>query len=147
MSPSTALRPRAGEAARWRVLLNHDLLAIVAAAVMAILATQWLIETPDRVPLIVVNDTDYELTIDAARPGESSWAPVVVIDPHQEQARFGTIDQGERWLFRFAGQGHSGGELAISRDALESSGWRLEVPAEVVATLVAAGAKPPPRTG
>ena len=145
MSPSTVLRPRADETARWRAFLDHDAIVIVAAAIAAILLTQWLVEAPDRVPLSVVNDTDYELTIHATNAGDASWAPVVVIEPHQERNRFETIDQGDEWVFRFRGQGYSGGELAVSREALESSEWRLEVPPEVVATLEAAGATPPPR--
>jgi hypothetical protein len=147
MSPSTALRPRAGDTDRWRLFLNHDLLAIVVAAIVAVLLTQWLVDAPERVPLTVVNGTDYELTIDVGEPGETGWLPVVAIDPHQEQNRAGTIDQGDEWVFRFLGQGRSGGEVAITRDALEASGWRFEVPSEVVATLEANGATPPPRTG
>lgn len=147
MSPSTVLRPRADETARWRVFLDHDAIVILAAAIAAILLTQWLVETPDRVPLTVVNDTDYEVTIEATHTGDESWAPVAVIDPHQERNRFETIDQGDQWSFRFRAQGYSGGELAIAREALESSEWRLEVPPEVVAALEAAGATPPPRPG
>ena len=131
----------------WRAFFDHDAIVIFVAAIAAILLTQWLVETPDRVPLTVVNDTDYELTIAATHAGDASWAPVAVIDPHQEQNRFETIDQGDEWVFRFRGQGYSGGELAITREALESSDWRLVVPPEVVTTLEAAGATPPPRAG
>jgi hypothetical protein len=145
MSPSTALRPRTDEAASWRGFVSSDFVAIVAAALAALLVTLVLVDTPPRVDLTIVNDTDYELTIAAARPGSNSWLPVMVIEPGQEQLKTGVIDPGPEWLLRFAGQGEDGGQVAITRDELEASGWRYVVPSDVTQHLESAGATPPPR--
>lgn len=147
MSPSTAVRPHAEEATPWGSSVRRDLLAVVLAAAVAVGITLWLVEQPPRVPLMVANDTDYELTIAATSPGDDSWLPILVIDPHQERARAGTIDQGSEWVFRFSGQGRDGGQITISRDQLAADGWRFEVPAEVAQRLEAQGATPPPRAG
>jgi hypothetical protein len=147
MSPSTVLRPHAGEAAPWGSSVRRDLLSVVIAAAVALGLTLWLVEQPRRVPLTVANDTDYELTIGATSPGDDSWLPILVIDPHQERARAGTIDQGPEWVFRFSGQGRDGGQVTISREQLAADGWRFEVPSEVARRLEAQGATPPPRAG
>jgi len=147
MSPSTAVRPHADAAAPWGSSVRRDLLAIVVAAALAAAITVWLVDAPARVPLTVVNDTDYELTVAVSSPGRDSWLPIVVIDPHQERVRSGTIDQGDEWVFRFAGQGRDGGEITTSRAQLADDGWRFEVPAEVAERLDAQGATPPPRSG
>jgi hypothetical protein len=143
MSPSTALRPRIDEASSG--FLSADLIAIVLASLAALVITIWLVDAPDRVALTIVNDTDYELTISTTDAGDDSWLPVMVIDPRQEQAKDGVIDPGAEWLFRFAGQGQDGGEIAVSRDELEASGWRFVVPNDVIDRLEQAGATPPPR--
>jgi hypothetical protein len=145
MSPSTVLRPRAGEAAPWRSFFNQDVVAIVVAAALALAITLWVVDSPTRVTLTVVNPTDYELTIAIAKPGEHSWLPLTVIDPGQERLLTGTIDQGPEWLFRFSAQARDGGEVAVTRDELGAADWRFEVPPEVVERLESAGATPPPR--
>jgi hypothetical protein len=145
MSPSTALRPRAGEAAPWRSLLGHDLVAIVLAGLAALIVATWLVDSPGRVPLTVVNHTDYELTIATSKPGSNSWLPLLVIDPGEERTVQGAIDPGPEWVFRFAGQGRDGGEIAVTRDELRDAGWRFEVPPEVITQLEEAGATPPHR--
>ena len=107
--------------------------------------TTWLVDSPARVPLTVVNNTNYELTIATSKPGTNSWLPLLVINPGEERTVQGAIDPGPEWLFRFAGQGRDGGEIAVTRDELRDAGWRFEVPPAVVAQLEEAGATPPPR--
>ncbi len=144
MSPSTVLRPRAGETAPWRSFLNHDVLAIVVSGVVALIIAVVLVDNPPRVSITVVNPTEYELTIAIASPDHTGWLPLVVIEPGQERLLDGTIDQGREWLFRFSGQGRDGGEIAMTRDELRNDDWRFEVPQEVVDQLQKAGATPPP---
>jgi hypothetical protein len=146
MSPSTATRPRAESDARWR-WLHHDTVAIVVAAALAFTITQLLVHQPAQVTVTVVNETPYELRIEAAGAGADSWAPVMVIDPRRTRQRTGLIDQGEQWRVQFAGQGRSGGEITVTRDELEADGWRLVVPASVVEELELRGATPPPSRG
>ncbi len=146
MSPSTVLRPRAGEAAPWFSFLRHDLVAIVLAALAALVVTTWLVDSPARVPLTVVNHTDYELTIATSEPGSEQLAA-----PAGDRPRRGTNGPRRRsirdpeWVFRFGGQGRDGGEIAVTRDELRDAGWRFEVPPEVITQLEEAGATPPPR--
>ena len=146
MSPSTALRPRAGQAAPWRSFFRHDLVAIVLAALAALLITTWLVDSPARVSLTVVDKHDYELTIATSEARHEQLAIGAGDQPrrgaHRRRAR---SIPGPEWLFRFAGQGRDGGEIAVTRDELRTLGWRFEVPPGVVTQLEEAGATPPPR--
>ena len=54
------------------------------------------------------------------------------------------VDQGSAWNFRFLYAGVAGGELELTRDALERAGWRIAVPADVDGRLRAAGLTPSP---
>ena len=86
------------------------------------MVTLFLVDTPRRVDLTIVNDTDYELTIAATKPGSDSWLPVMVIEPGREQSKAGVIDPGPEWVLRFAGQGEDGGQVAVTHDELEACG-------------------------
>jgi hypothetical protein len=147
MSPSTALRPLEDSPVRWRAVIGHDLVIILLAGAIAVALAQLLVTTPPKRTLTIVNGSDYELTVEAARPGDSSWTPVTIVDPRQSGRQARTIDQGDQWVFRFSGQGRSSGEVAISAEQLETDSWQFVVPPEVIAELENAGATPPPRSG
>jgi hypothetical protein len=124
--------------------LHHDVVAIVVAAVLAVTIAQLIVQQPSRVDVTVVNETPYQLRIEAAGEGDSSWFPVMVVDPRETRERTGSVDQGELWRLQFAGQGRRSGEITVSRDELEADGWRLVVPPSVVEDLERQGATPPP---
>jgi hypothetical protein len=147
MSPSTALRPLEDSPVRWRAIIGHDLVIILLASAVAVALAQLVVPTPPKRTLTIVNGSDYELTVEATRPGDSSWTPVAIVDPRHPGRPARTIDQGDQWVFRFSGQGRSGGEVAISAEQLETDGWQFVVPPDVVSELESAGATPPPRGG
>jgi hypothetical protein len=123
------------------------MVVIVLVGVIAVVLAQLFVTTPARRTLTLVNTTDYELTVEAARPGDTSWAPIAILDPGQPERVVRPIDQGDEWVLRFQAQGRSGGEVAVSRQQLDEDGGRFVVPATVAEELDAAGATPPPSGG
>jgi len=90
-----------------------------------------------------VNQTVYALDVDVSS-GTGSWSSAGFV-PKQSTAVVEEVpDQGDMWVFRFAAQGRSGGEVHMIRAELERSGWRIDVPAEVGRRLADAGAPPTP---
>jgi hypothetical protein len=144
MTPSTTVRSRTRPTPNWHALVDHDLWAIVIATTLAFVLTLLIVHTPKRATVTIANDTAYQLTIDATRPGSDSWSPVVVIEPDQTQTR-SVVDQGDVWVVRFSGQGQSGGEITVNRSDIERAGWQFAVPPDIALTLEEAGATPPPR--
>jgi hypothetical protein len=47
------------------------------------------------------------------------------------------VDQGATWVFRVQAQGIDVGDIALSRSDLVASGWRVTIPADVIARLKA----------
>jgi hypothetical protein len=146
MSPSTTVRPRTDSPARWRVFLDHDVLAILVSAVLALVLTHWLVARPAHVSMTIANDTGYELFVESSAPGSDGWTPVLVLDPGDTRQDRVTVDQGDAWVFRFTGQGHRSDELTVTRDELADAGWTLTIPGEVGSQLERQGAAPPPRS-
>jgi hypothetical protein len=145
MAPSTVLRPQNHSPVRWRGVFAQDVVVIVLVGVIAVVLAQLFVTTPARRSLTLVNDSDYELTVEAARPGDTSWAPIAILDPRQPERVTRPIDQGDEWVLRFRSQGRSGGEVAVAREQLDQDGWRFVIPPTVAEELEAAGATPPPR--
>jgi hypothetical protein len=119
-------------------------LTAVATLVLAVLAAG-LARGPafvDRIDL--VNRSPYELSVDVRGATDGGWVSLGYIDQDAATAVQEVIDQGGRWTFRFGAQGRSGGQLTLSRAALERSDWRIDVPDEVEARLRRAGAPPSP---
>jgi hypothetical protein len=95
----------------------------------------WLAACSGPAPTVdeitVANPTDYELEIDVTGEDRDGWLPVTIVQARSEAVARGVIDQGEIWIFRFRYVGEAVGELSLSREELERSGWRLDVPEEV----------------
>lgn len=144
MTPSTALRPREDSASRWPSFVGHDLFVIVVVAIAAVVLTVLITQPPDRVSLTIVNDTNYELTIWAKAPGDSSRTPVGIVGARSTRDAQRTIDQGSTWVFSFVGQGADAGEYQITREQLANDDWHLRVPREISEHLEQSGLDPPP---
>lgn len=144
MAPSTALRPREGSAARWPSFVGHDLFVIIVIAIVAVVVTVVITQPPDRVSLTIVNDTDYEFTVWAAAPGDSSRTPVGIVGARSTRDAQRTIDQGSTWIFTFAGQGADAGAYELTREQLADDEWHLRIPEEVADRLERTGVDPPP---
>lgn len=124
------------------------LAAVVLAAVVGVVGLV-LVMQATRLPeyvdeLTVDNGTDFHLRIEVSDGAGDSWLRVGTVEAESTKAFPRVIDQGEVWLFRFHGQGRSGGELRVDRSQLVGDGWRLVVPESVADELRAQGALPTP---
>jgi hypothetical protein len=118
---------------------------VAAAAVLVIVAASHLLAGPSFIPRItVVNGTDYALDVDATKAGHQGWLPIGTARQHSTTVFEQVADEGDQWVFRFRTEGIDGGELRVSRTALEQARWRIEVPTSVADQLKAAGATPTP---
>jgi hypothetical protein len=95
--------------------------------------------------LTVVNRSPYDLSIDVQPTGDTSgWLAIGAFERQSITDAEELLEQGRSWTFRVTGQGREGGEFTRTRTQLARSGWRLEVPPFVAATLRAGGAPPSP---
>jgi hypothetical protein len=120
-------------------------IALAVLAVLGLVGVSRLVPnaaTVDR--LTIRNDTGYDLDVDAANVSHDGWTPVGIALAHSSTQIDDVVDHGRVWAFRFSGQGHDGGELAVNRSDLAAAGWQLTVPASVSERLAAAGASPSP---
>ena len=90
------------------------------------------------------NPTVYAIDIEVSPGTATGWTPAGSVRQQSTVDVEEVTDQGDVWLFRFTGQGKTGGELRLSRSELEASGWRIVIPAEVGTRLADAGAPPTP---
>jgi len=117
----------------------------VAGTVAGLILVMQSMTLPEHVDeLAVENGTDFHLRIEVSDGDGESWLAVGTVEAETTKAFPRVIDQGEVWLFRFAGQGRMGGELRVDRSQLVRDGWRLVVPESVADELRAQGALPPP---
>lgn len=116
--------------------------AVTVAGMVLVLQSTGLPEYVDEVT--VENGTAFNLRVEVSDGESESWLTVGTVPADDMKVFSRVIDQGEVWLFRFHGQGRSGGELEVDRSQLESDGWRLVVPESVADELRAQGVLPPP---
>lgn len=125
-----------------------QVLLVGAAVVACFLALRLLVplfEGPGHVDrLVVVNPTDYEITVAASEPGERARSPLGSVDPGEEATFERIVDQGGEWVFHFRSQGRDAGSLEISEAELEAADWQLVIP-ESVGEALAAEEVPTPR--
>ena len=145
MNPPTVVRPGTTTPVHRR--LGIAVVAVVLGLAVAIGLTflVGLSSGPKTVARITFeNPTAYALDIEVSSGREGGWTSAGSVRQKSTAEVSEVIDQGEVWVFRFDSQGHSGGELRLSRSELEASGWRVSIPDEVSARLTRAGAPPNP---
>jgi len=124
-----------------------QVLLVGAGVVLFVLVLRLLIplfEGPGHVDrLVVVNPTDYEITVAASEPGERTRSPLGSVDPGEEATFERIVDQGEQWAFHFRSQGRDAGRVEISEAELEADDWHLRIPESVGQTLAADGVPTP----
>ena len=81
--------------------------------------------------ITIVNSTEYDIDVDVTGQDRQGWLPLAIVEARSEDAVEDVIDQGEVWIFRFEHFGDSIDELRLTREELEGSGWRVEIPPEV----------------
>lgn len=144
MTTRTTLRSVGGAGARTRPSKIIVAVAIAVGLVLVLPRLSVLVETPAFVDQISFdNPTVYDLSIEVTGADRRGWLAIGTAR-RQEATTFEEIaDQGEVWIFRFAGQGQGGGELRVNRSDLERSGWKVAIPERVGEELRAKGAAPP----
>jgi len=142
---------RVATSARSRLILGFKpgaLAGIVLAAAATVAGLVLVIQSTDLPEyvdqLAVENGTDFHLRIEVSDGDDESWLAVGTVEAETTKAFPRVIDQGEVWLFRFAGQGRMGGELRVDRSQLVRDDWRLVVPESVADELRAQEALPSP---
>lgn len=104
-----------------------------------------ILESPSFVPRVTfVNPSEYDLSIDSTNDGRDGWVSLVTARRRSTTVLEETFDQGDVWIFRFAGQGRDAGELQTSRRDLERANWTVQVPERIAEELRARGAPPNP---
>jgi hypothetical protein len=124
---------------------------IVVAALLAlglIKLASAAIATPKFVPRVTfVNGTPYGVDVDLRNADHSGVVLLGRVLPEQDTAKHEVYDGGDRWIFEFTRGGVVAGEVEMSRDALDRTGWRVTVPADVEQRLADAGQPPYPAEG
>ena len=90
------------------------------------------------------NPTAYALDIEVSPGTGTGWTSAGSVRQKSTSEVHEVVDQGDVWLFRFDSQGATGGEVRLTRDELEASGWMVSIPAEVGTRLAETGAPPTP---
>ena len=109
-------------------------------AVAALLVVSQLLAGPSYVKrLTFQNSTPYQLMVEASDGRGDGWINLGTID-RNGSTDFGDVyDVGSTWRFRVWAQGKSAGTFRVSRDRLEQSGWRVQIPRQIGDQLVADG--------
>ncbi len=96
--------------------------------------------------LTVVNDTDYEITVEVSA-GSGDRTPLDTLGPHSRDVSDEVADQGTTWVFHFSSAGVDAGSLRLTRPTLSNQDWTVRVPPTAAARLQAARVAPAPRRG
>jgi len=141
---TTSTKARSTRPSRLRGLVHHDLVPVVAAAVIAAAVAFAFLRPPATIDAIAVtNATDYDIAVEV-RGTAGGWMPMSTVHRRGTTSVADVIDQGDTWTFRLRAQGQAAGELHLRRDELEAAGWAIEIPKSAEQTLSEAGTQPPP---
>jgi hypothetical protein len=133
MSPRTAERP-ADPRAHPRVRRVPPTLLVATATLVGLFATTRALAGPSFVRQIaLVNPTPYAVDVEVTGAERDGWVQLGEAKQAGTTVYHEVIDQGATWIIRFADG--EGGELRLTRAALERSRWRVEIPASMEARL------------
>ena len=145
MNQPTVAQPDAPDRTRRSAGMGVVAVALGLAAALTMAFVAGLSGGPTTVPRLTFdNPTDYALAIEVRPDGDPAWTSAGSVAQRSTGVVEEVVDQGEVWVFRFDSQGHTGGELRLTRAELEQSGWRVEIPRDVGARLAQHGAPPTP---
>ena len=105
---------------------------IVVVAVLALVPFGWLLVSALRAPafvdeVVVANPNEFDVNVRVA--GEDGRQLVLgPVEADSVSTFRSVIDQGGVWVFQFDRAGERLDEVRLDRAALESDGWRVEVP-------------------
>ena len=128
-----------------RAVLSRAASRVVAAVLLALvtIALAVALRGAGYVNLSITNASEFDILVEA-RSTHPGWMGVGYVAPKSTEEIREVADQGPVWIFRFTAQGVVGGELQLSRRALEANEWRVSVPKEVIDQLRRTATPPPP---
>ena len=148
MGPRIAERfaPRGGAASAVRTwTFQWRWIAVVCVTVAGVIGIDRLTAGPAFVPKVtVVNASPYATTVEDTGATRDGWTTVTIADPRATTTAEQVIDQGATWTFRFSAQGQNGGEVTLTRNQLERTGWQVRIPVDVQQQLEKLGSQPTP---
>jgi hypothetical protein len=109
--------------------MPRRLFGVLFAALLWLTACSGPAPTVDRIT--VANPTEYDLEVHVTGEERDGWLPLIIVEARSEDIVRGVIDQGDLWIFQFRHLGDAIGQTSVSREELERSGWRVEVPESV----------------
>jgi hypothetical protein len=127
--------------------LGRDLAVLVVGGLVAlaiIIGVMAAVEGPTFVDRVSIeNATLYTLDVEVTGADRDGWLALGLVSPGDRRAVSDVVDEGDRWVVRVSSAGIDGGEVAVSRDELERSGWVITIPDEATNRLAENGATPP----
>jgi hypothetical protein len=145
-SETATLRPHSPD--RPRLRFQWWWIALVVVVIMTVVLLARASENPSTIGHVTfVNPTQYALDVEVAGANKNSWTDLGTAERERTTVVNDVIDQGETWIVRVGSQGAAGGELRLSRDALQRAGWKVEIPESVGTRLATEGAAPTPPPG
>ena len=129
--PPTLTRSRPSQTAPSPGRTAAGWVAAGLAAVLGALGAEEILDPPPTVDLVVVNDTDRNVTVVVAGRTGAPVLPVATVDAGEERRVDQVVDQGRTWIVTFRVDGEPADELEVTRDDLAADGFRIVVPAAV----------------
>lgn len=131
-----SIRPEGRAVAAWGVAALLGLGAVLAAGE--------LLDEPDTVDLVLVNESTRAVTVHVQGDEAAPLLPVATVDPGEERSVDQVIDQGGRWLVTYSVAGLDVGTTDLAGDDLAEAGYRITVPAAVDDAAASEGIEPTP---
>jgi hypothetical protein len=95
--------------------------------------------------ITIENPYEYDVLAEVS-DGSSGWLHLGTLERESEEMIEQVADMGERWVFRFGFRDLELELVTLSRAALSSAGWRVEVP-EALAERLRTRGEPPSFSG
>jgi hypothetical protein len=113
-------------------------------ALSVIIGVMAAVEGPTFVDrLSIRNATPYTLEVEVTGADRDGWLPLGPVSPSGRLNLRDVVDKGDRWVVHVSSAGIDGGDVVVTRDALERSGWVITIPDGATSRLAANGATPP----
>jgi hypothetical protein len=113
-------------------------------ALSVIIGVMAAVEGPTFVDrLSIRNATPYTLEVDVTGADRDGRLPLGPVSSGGLLNLRDVVDKGDRWIVHVSSAGIDGGEVVVTRDGLERSGWVITIPDEVTNRLAQNGATPP----
>jgi hypothetical protein len=142
----STLTPRVHDRLRIRSLWWLPPALVVVIVTVAVIPR--VLANPATVSRVTVaNPTPYPMEIDVTGAHRDGWMGLGTAERESTTVMQSVVDQGDTWTFHFRSQGLDAGELQLSKNELQRSGWRVAIPAAVGERLARQGVPPPPPTG